>query len=114
MQNSTPLQPLIQQEINRTNTRFSPILNTWILAAILIPTSTTLSVLILAFKYSRKVKSVSANITTTQAETLSQMKSLLSQEQSLTHTINSLLNESQENIQKLQNGKTTIDENGKN
>jgi multisubunit Na+/H+ antiporter MnhC subunit len=102
VQNVDSIQSLIQQEINRTKIRFDPILSTWILAAILIPTSATLCVLVLAFKYGRNVQSVSTDMTTTQSQTLSQMKSRISEVQILVDSIHQQIKISQENAEKIE------------
>jgi|GEM_PF-4253346 hypothetical protein len=101
IQNSVPIQSFIQQEINQTKIRFNPILSTWILAAILIPTSATLCVLVLAFKYGRNVKPILTYMTTTQSQTLSQMKSRLSEVQILVDSIDKQIQISQENAEKI-------------
>ncbi len=102
VQNADPIQALIQQEINRTKIRFDPILSTWTLAAILIPTSATLCVLVLVFKYGRNVQFVSTDMTTTQSQTLSQMKSRISEIQILVDSIQKQIHISQENAEEIE------------
>jgi hypothetical protein len=101
IQNSTPIQSFIQQEIYRTKIRFNPILSTWTLAAILIPTSATLCILVLAFKYGRNIQSVSTHVTTTQSQTLSQMKSRISEVQILVDSIQKQIQISQESAENI-------------
>ncbi len=113
IQDSIPLQNLIKKEINQTKIRFNPILHTWILAAILIPTSATFCVLVLAFKYGRKVKSVSANITTIQSQTLSQMKSRISEAQIMFNSVQDQIKTSQEKVNSI-NEKVQIFSNERN
>jgi hypothetical protein len=101
LQNATPIQSLIQQEINQTKIRFNPIINTWIIAAILIPTSATLCILVLAMKYGRKVKAVCNEIETKQPVALSQFKDRMSETQVLFRSIQSEIQTSQDNIKKI-------------
>ncbi|MGB3404548.1 MAG: hypothetical protein WBA77_17825 [Microcoleaceae cyanobacterium] len=101
LQNSVPLQSLIQKEINQTKIRFNPIINTWILASVLIPTSATLSVLVLMFKYGRKVKALSNDIEAKQPVAVSQFKERMSETQVLFSSIQSEIQTSKDNIKKI-------------
>lgn len=102
LQDSNSVKSLVQQEINQTKIRFHPILNTWILAAVLIPTSTTLCVLVLVFKYRSKVNSVSSHIKTEQSMALAQMKDRILETQTLLNSVQSEIKISRENIQEIE------------
>ncbi len=113
IQNLDSVQSLIQQEINQTKVRFDPIISTWIFAAILIPTSATLCVLVLALKYGRKVQSVLNHVNNTQSQTLSQMNSRISEIQTLVNSIHNQIQISQENTEKINQKNQSISEHKK-
>ncbi len=101
LQNSSLLQSASQQEINHANFRFHSILNTWILAAILIPTSATFCVLVLAFKYGRKIQSTSAGISVTKSQAVSQLKERISEVITLVNSVHDQIQISYDQLQKI-------------
>ena len=103
-----PIPTLVQTEIQQTQTRFQPILNTWMLVAILVPSATTFCVFILVFKLNQNYSKTLTEIRSQKDESITQIKSLLSSEQEQikllhqqTHQATQQLQDIQEKIQSL-------------
>ncbi len=99
---TNPIQTLVQEEIRHTQTRSHLILNTWILATILVPGAATICVFIFLLKLSRNNQGILTEIQLIKSETISQMKFLLSSEKDLTQSLNQQTDQASANSQQIQ------------
>lgn len=83
IQQQSPLNLQIQQEVNPTLERIYPLLNFWILVAVLVPTSATICLLILGFKAFKKNQQTQQSLNTVKSDLLSQINTMMSETQPL-------------------------------
>ncbi len=83
IQQQSPLNLQIQQEVNPTLERISSLLNFWILVAVLVPTSATLCLLILGFKALKKNQQTQQSLNTVKSDLISQIQTMMSETQPL-------------------------------
>lgn len=90
---------LIQKEINHTRKRLNPFLNTWILIAVLIPSTISITIFIWFFRQAQRVQACCQNLETYKEEIREQIRYMTENAQEIIDEIDATVNLSEAKIE---------------
>ncbi|WP_152983524.1 hypothetical protein [Lyngbya aestuarii] len=91
----------IQNEVYPSVRRITPFVNTWIVIAVLVSTSTVTSVLVLLVMSIQKIQQTQQNIQAMKQDTISHLNQSLSEAQAVVNDLQYSIQISQENVHKI-------------
>ncbi|TVU52106.1 MAG: hypothetical protein EA414_19270 [Arthrospira sp. PLM2.Bin9] len=97
--NSANQRYLIQKEVNHTRKRLNPFLNTWILIAVLIPSTISITILIWFFRQAQQVQACCQNLEAYKEEILEQIRYMTENAQDIIDEIDTNVNLSEVQIE---------------
>lgn len=96
------IRDLVQTEISQSFRRVNPLLSTWILVAVLIPSASVLSLLILFFKITRDSRQFSHNLETLKDDFIAEFYARIDEGQDIIYDLQDCFQFTEETIQGLQ------------
>ncbi|RAQ44331.1 hypothetical protein B9S53_09195 [Arthrospira sp. O9.13F] len=97
--NSASQRFLIQKEVNHTRKRLNPFLNTWILIAVLIPSTISITILVWFFRQAQQVKACCQNLEAYKEEILEQIRYMTENDQDIIDELDATVNLSEVQIE---------------
>ena len=96
------IRDLVQTEISQSFRRVNPLLSTWILVAVLIPTASVLSILILFFKITRDSRKFSQHLETLKDDFIPEFYAKIGEAQDIVYDLQDSFQVTEETIQGIQ------------
>jgi len=96
------IRDLVQTEISQSFRRVHPLLSTWILVAVLVPSASVLSILILFFKITRNSRQVSQHLETLKDDFIPEFYARIGEAQDIVYDLQDSFQVTEEAIQGIQ------------
>jgi hypothetical protein len=96
------MRDLIQDEVSQSLRRVSPLLTTWILVAVLVPSASVLSILILFFKITQDSRKFSQHLDTLKDDFIPEFYARIAIAQDIVYDLQDSFQVTEENIQGIQ------------